>query len=244
MASPGSAKSGHLGGNLGQLLDIDITFGFYIFGSRFQFTAFSVSIRKCNDYLKATLFYGFSTTTLRLKTLHHVCGWFGLKQEYDTRSVVEENVEKFTMKINKAVVWTQNYPEWRDGVTTVNVHWRQSRHLHRALRQGTPNKHVSPTGLSTEIGNVLRKITLRYSGNIKKSEISFVRTNKRHDLQSITWPHENGASGLSHKFQLGGGTKCPAGHVQCGRWHSQKEMQAPYGSTKKKDLGHWSEENV
>lgn len=34
-----------------------------------------------------------------------------LKQEYDTVSVVEENVEKCTMKTNKAVVWTQNYPE-------------------------------------------------------------------------------------------------------------------------------------
>lgn len=36
-----------------------------------------------------------------------------LKQEiqYDTVSVVEENVEKFTMKTDKAVVWTQTYPE-------------------------------------------------------------------------------------------------------------------------------------
>lgn len=34
-----------------------------------------------------------------------------LKKEYDTVSVVEENVEKFTLKTNKAVVWTQNYPE-------------------------------------------------------------------------------------------------------------------------------------
>lgn len=49
-----------------------------------------------------------------------------LKQliQYDTVSVVEENVEKFTMKTDKAVVWTQTYPEWRDracGVTTVNA---------------------------------------------------------------------------------------------------------------------------
>lgn len=36
-----------------------------------------------------------------------------LKQliQYDTVSVVEENVEKFTMKTDKAVVWTQTYPE-------------------------------------------------------------------------------------------------------------------------------------
>lgn len=126
------------------------------------------------------------------------------------------------------------------------LHWRQSRHFQWALRQGTQNKHASPTGSSTEIGNVLWKslYSLQVTYN-KKSEISFVRTNKRHDLQSITWPHENGASGLSHNFQLGGGTKCLTKHVQCGRWHSQKERQAPYGSKKKKkDLGHWSEQNV
>lgn len=42
-----------------------------------------------------------------------------------------------------------------------------------------------------------------------KSDISFVRTDKRHDVQPVTWPHENGASGLSHNFKLEGGTKCP-----------------------------------
>lgn len=36
-----------------------------------------------------------------------------LKQgiQYNTASVVEENVEKLTMKTDEAVIWTQTYPE-------------------------------------------------------------------------------------------------------------------------------------
>lgn len=48
-----------------------------------------------------------------------------------------------------------------------------------------------------------------------QSEISFVRTEKRHDEQSVTWPHENGASGLSHIWDEM--SRLDAKHVLCGR---------------------------
>lgn len=55
--------------------------------------------------MKPTNLVSFSATKNKNKKT------VSLEQEYDTVSVVEENVEKFTMKTNKAVVWTQNYPE-------------------------------------------------------------------------------------------------------------------------------------
>lgn len=61
----------------------------------------------CHD--KPTNLVSFSTTKKKKKKGN--AKTISLKQENDTVSLVEENVEKCTMKTNKAVVWTQNYPE-------------------------------------------------------------------------------------------------------------------------------------
>lgn len=64
--------------------------------------------------------------------------------QYNTASVVEENVEKLTMKTDEAVIWTQTYPEWRDracGVTTVNATLKAK----SSLPVGTEAGHTKQT---------------------------------------------------------------------------------------------------
>lgn len=99
-------------------------------------------------------------------------------------------------------MWSDNSERYTEGKSSLPV----------GTEAGHTKQNASLTGSSTETGNVLRKSL--YSPQVtykNKSEISFVRTDKnKHDIQSLG--QKNGASGLSHNFQLG-----DVKRVLCGR---------------------------